>query len=261
MVRRSESDDYLGPAKGVMKWINKLCRFVLFPFIHPLVFVILLAVLGGGIVGIHYYFGVAYKDIPSWVLTKSKEGYQSVAGKYNVTTKDSETADDTKDVKVYQQPVVYDKPTNINRKAFKKAQEIPIDVKATVEGKNMPDKVEEKQIEDENDILAYKKDDSFGLVYVENPRVVRGNIEIVNVNEVKVNGEVMFLYGVYAKPSSSNGMSGATYLQRITENKDAECHIVAFTQNADLTAICIVDGKNINHQLVKAGYSQNIGLK
>ena len=55
--------------------------------------------------------------------------------------------------------------------------------------------------------IAYKKDDSFGLVYVENPRVVRGNIEIVNVNEVKVNGEVMYTV-TGTRPCSHDGCDG-----------------------------------------------------
>ena len=78
-LRRRKSDDYIGPSTGIMKWVNKFCRFVLFPFIHPLFFVILLAVLGGGIVGIHYFADVAYKDIPSWVVTKSKSMFGDVS--------------------------------------------------------------------------------------------------------------------------------------------------------------------------------------
>ena len=46
-LRRSKSDDYIGPSTGVMKWVNKFFRFILFPFIHPLFFVIILAVLFG----------------------------------------------------------------------------------------------------------------------------------------------------------------------------------------------------------------------
>ena len=96
-LRRRKSDDYIGPSTGIMKWVNKFCRFVLFPFIHPLFFVILLAVLGGGIVGIHYFADVAYKDIPSWVVTKSKSMFGDVSVNVDTSfiTKFSATVVDT----------------------------------------------------------------------------------------------------------------------------------------------------------------------
>ena len=45
------------------------------------------------------------------------------------------------------------------------------------------------------------------------------------------------------------------------EGKEIECHIVAFTQNAELTAMCAVDGISINHKMVDLGYSKNINLR
>ena len=44
-------------------------------------------------------------------------------------------------------------------------------------------------------------------------------------------------------------------------DKDVECHVVAFTKNAELTAVCAVDGYSINHRMVDMGYSQNITLR
>ena len=100
MVRRRESDDYIGPSKGVMKWVNKFFRFVLFPFIHPLIFVILLVVLGGSIVGIHHFAGVPYKDIPLWVVNQGKKIYDYVLNKYdagvNVSVSGNKNADTLK---------------------------------------------------------------------------------------------------------------------------------------------------------------------
>ena len=219
----------------------------------------------------------------------------------NLVNRSSEASKDVvaENKEVYQQPVLYDRPTVINRKAFKKAQDIPIDVKATVEGAPKLEKIAadvKQAIEDadklaaENlaqskeevvdlknevqevapvvapktdieNILSYRINDSFGLTYVKNPRVIRGQIEVVNANEIKVNNELMFLYGIFVQPSSDKGGAAELYLRKITENKEVECYVVAFTQNADLTAICIVDGYNLNHRMVEMGYSQNIGLK
>ena len=289
MVRRSKSDDYIGPAKGFMKWLNRFFRFILFPFIHPLFFVIILAVLGGSVVGIHYYYDVAYKDVPSWVWAKGKDGYRVVVKKYDLKVIDNivdkfietpglnENIADVKAKESEKKTVVYESPITINRKAFKKAQDNPIDVKATIENQLKPqenikeDVNKEVVFESENvvqgessnevDLLSYRIDNSFGLVYVEKPRIVKGLIEVVNANEIKINDELMFLYGIFVQPSSDKGVSAALYLKKITENKEAECHVVAFTQNADLTAVCVIEGRNINRMMVDMGYSQNVGMK
>lgn len=272
IIRRRKSDDYIGPSTGVMKWVNKFIRFVLFPFIHPLFFVILLAVLGGAIVGIHYVGNVAYKDIPSWVVTQSKSVWSVVSKKIDMGfissigekfNKVSSKVEDVSEVLetatgagVAEKKPVKETVRAIDRKAFRKAQDIPIDVKATVEGKTV------RAVEGDFDSLFnYKKDYTLGLTYKNEARVVKGSVSVVNVNEIKINGENMFLYGIYAKPSSPRGVDGALYLQSLVDGKEVECRIVAFTQNAELTAMCVVDGVSINHKLVDMGFSQNVCLR
>ena len=75
-IRRSKSEDYIGPSKGAMKWVNNFFRFILFPFIHPLFFIMLLVVIGGMILGVHHFVGVAYKDIPMWLVNYNSRKIQ-----------------------------------------------------------------------------------------------------------------------------------------------------------------------------------------
>ena len=266
MVRRSKSEDYIGPATGVMKWVNKFIRFLLFPFIHPLCFVIILAVLGGAIVGIHYFADVAYKDIPSWIVAKNKSLFGEVSKKVDTSfiSKISDKINKASDKagNVLQQAGITEsqkaKPAResvraIGRKAFKRAQDNPIDVKATVEGVSASVQ--------NGDLFTYKRDNSLGLTYRKEPRVVKGSVEVINVNEIKINGEQMFLYGIYSQSTSPRGIDGAVYLKNLVMDKEVECHVVAFTQNAELTAVCAVDGFSINHKMVDMGYSNNVSLR
>ena len=100
-----------------------------------------------------------------------------------------------------------------------------------------------------------------GLTYRNEPRVVVGSVEVISANEIKINGEQMFLYGIYSAPTSTNGVDGEMYIKNLVEGKEVECRVVAFTKNAELTAMCAVDGVSINHKMVDMGFSQNICLR
>ena len=271
MVRRRESDDYIGPSKGLMKWANKFFRFVLFPFIHPLFFVILLAVLGGSIVGIHYFVGVSYKDIPMWIVGQAENVYENVLNKDGVNV-------DIDSVNINQgvfgagyQNVTHKKTSDkvvraIERKAFKSSlltsAEDPI--KANNDGDQIKANNEvkrEEAIVNSGELFEYHKYPELGYVYSKNPRVMTGEIEVIDVNKIKINREEVFLYGIYSDPLSDAGVKGASYLQKMVKGKMAECRVVAFTQYADLTVICVVDGVNINRKLFNMGFTQNVGIK
>lgn len=260
-LRRKNSDDYIGPSTGIMKWVNKFFRFVLFPFIHPLLFVIVLVTFGGSVVGIHHFANVPYSNVGIWVVDKVTNMYDKIADKYDVnfdTKKVSEIGEVNELVSKTTKPTetkkTYKIVRAIDRKAFKKAQEIPVDVKATLEGQSTSDAV------DNNDLFRYRKDFNLGLTYSKEPRIVKGEISVVNVNEIRIDGELMFLYGIYADPTSDNGIDGALYLQELVKEKEAECRVVAFTQNAELTAVCVVDGISINQKMVDMGISKNVSL-
>ena len=186
--RRRKSDDYIGPATGAMKWVNKIIRFLLFPFIHPLCFVIVLAVLGGAVVGIHYFADVTYKDIPSWIANKGNIVYEDVSQKVDtgfistISNKITQMTDKASSLwkknDVVENIVLPEevKPVRetvraIDRKAFKRAQDNPIDIKATLESNQ--DKVINK---DKASLFTYKRNDNLGLTYRKEPRIVKGSV-------------------------------------------------------------------------------------
>lgn len=261
VIRRRKSDDYIGPSTGVMKWVNKLCRFVLFPFIHPLIFVILLAVLGGSVVGIHHFAGVAYKDIPSWVVNFGVKTYNDVFQneKQNIVADISEKAVNTINEIVQEEKKEPQKIVRaIERKAFSSAPSV---AKPADEVKEVKSEVNKKNIFNSGELFEYYQNPELGYIYSKDPRAVKGKITIIDANKIEIKNEEMLLYGVYVDPASELGVKAAAYLEKLVKEKDAECRVVAFTQYADLTAICVVEGVNINRKLFNMGFSQNIGIK
>lgn len=261
--RRKDRDDIIGPSTGWMKWINKFFRFVLYPFIHPIWFITGVVVFAVVIVGLPSYYGVEFKDIPQWY----KEKFDVCYTKAMLTIEKVELSkieqnvgfDDMKSkvinvVKVEKQPgkdelIAYETPQMINRRAFQKAQEVPVDVKATLERKYLNEGVP-----------YFKRNDSLGLVYLELPKKIVGKAKIVNANELKINNEVVFLYGIYSDPLSSEGIMALQYLQENIDGKEIDCFVGAYTSDGMSTAICLYDGLNINQRLVDLKYSKDVSL-
>lgn len=266
--KRRERDDYIGPSTGLMKWANKFFRFVLFPFIHPLFFIILLVVLGGSIVGIHHFANIGYREIPSWIITKNVNAWNNLVQKFDkdfmfsVSDNINKISSKVEDVAENIKSADIKSSTNnkiiraVDRKAFKKVQNESVKVEITGEGKS----IEDRKINSKS-LFYFEHDNTSGLTYRKEPRIVKGSASVVNVNEININGENMLLYGIYSLPESQKGKNGALFLQNMIEGKEIECHIVAFTQNAELTAMCAVDGISINHKMVDLGYSKNINLR
>ena len=106
---------------------------------------------------------------------------------------------------------------------------------------------------------AYRKDVE-GLVYLDHPQNVCGEITVYDANTIDVNGTYMILFGIYVSPRTDTGAEGKAYLRRVTSGKTADCHIVAYTLDKVATAICYLDGVNLNKQMVVKGYSANVAL-
>ena len=282
MIRHSkrENDD-IGPSKGLMKWMNKLFRFVLYPFIHPMWFMSGVVILVIGFIAVPSYFGVEFKDISQWYKQKFAEQYQKaemvvnkevvepltdkVEGKIKKLAEQKFNEFTGQEIQGFtgqginvkttvKQPnkdqlVTYESPQVVNRKAFQRAQEIPVDVEKTLQhaNKTSPD-------------VFFKRNDSLGLTYLNVPKKVNGKIMVVNANEIKINGERVFLYGIYAAPSSENGEKALQYLMGTINNKNTDCYIGAYTKDGIGTAICLWQGININQQLVDLKYSKNVTL-
>ena len=265
--RRRKSDDYIGLSTGLMKWVNKLFRFVLFPFIHPLFFITLLVIMGVIFVGIHYYANVGYREVPSWIFIQGKNIWNVVTEKFDKSfvtnvfdNRDKSSSKAENVAEMVKSAQVKSSKNNVvravDRKAFRKTQDASADVKLKFEDENYKN----KNISSDS-LFEFKRDNTIGLTYRKEPRLVIGKAFVVSANEINIDGEDMLLYGIYSLPESQKGKDAALFLKNMIKNKEVECHVVAFTQNAELAAMCAVDGFSINHKMVDMGYSKNVSLK
>ena len=110
-----------------------------------------------------------------------------------------------------------------------------------------------------NSIGGYRHDVP-SLIYLENPRDISGISFVYHANAIDVNGVYVMLFGVYADPQTEKGVNTALFLEKLIENKNVSCKIVAFTTQNVPTGICFIDNMNINRLLVLKGLSENVAL-
>ena len=153
-------------------------------------------------------------------------------------------------------PQVVDMPQReTRRKMFEKAKSAPVAIDIMVEKqKALP------AAETAAPAVVTPPAKKLALVYVENPRNLSGPAKVVNANELIINGENIFLYGIYANPQSTAGQNAKKYLEEIVADKTVDCVIGAYTLQAIATGICTVGNLNINKALVDAGYSKDVAL-
>ena len=146
------------------------------------------------------------------------------------------------------------------RKMFERAKSAPIVVRTQIDAKieQPKQKINEEIKINVSPVSEVKK--KLNLNYLNNPRKISGKAIIHNANELSINDEYMFLYGIYAEPSSENGNKAETYLRSETEGKIVDCLINAYTYQNIATAICSANGVELNRELVKLGYSKNVAL-
>jgi len=265
--RKKREDDDL-TSKGFAKWANKFFRFVLFPFIHPVKFVVLLIVIAVVAFAVPFYYHVPFSEIPAWyhqiwnkyyqhtetavkdnlfVPVKDKVSDLQHSVGYDVTVKAVEKQPNKNDM------VAYASPQSVNRKLFEQAQEIPVDIKATLD-------FEKQEMSQAVARPVFKPIEGLGLSYLEQPTQQKGKVSVLNPNEVMINGTAMFLYGIYTVPSSSEGREATRYLKENIEGKEVECVIGAYTKDAMPTAICFYNGISINQRLIDLKFAKNVGL-
>ena len=266
MFGRRRRDDDLR-STGLIKWVNKFCRFVLFPFIHPIKFVVFLVVLAVIALAVPLYYGVQFKEIPSWYVQMWHQYYQRTETAvqdnviapvkeeaanlqqsvgYDITVKTVEKKPSKADM------VSYATPQSVNRKLFEKAQDVPVDIKATVEVASIAKTVQVKP--------QFKPIKGLDLAYLDEPKEEMGRAVILNPNEIMVNGTVMFLYGIYTSPSSAEGREAMHYLKNNIEGKEINCWIGAYTQENVPAVICFYNNISINQRLIDLKFAKNVGL-
>ena len=98
------------------------------------------------------------------------------------------------------------------------------------------------------------------LDYPEKPIPIKGQAFVYNANAIDVDGTYMFMFGIYSNPAEERGQLASQFLEKLIENREVDCDIVAYTKEQVPTVICYINGVNINKLLVIKGLSDNIAL-
>ena len=260
--RKRHLDDEIGPSEGIIKWVNKFFRFVLFPVIHPVAFVASILIAALIVLLVPAYFGVELKDTFSWYKNQLGRSYAKIEQTVDdghISAVIDQTKEKVKEAaelainvrKIDQKPgkeelVVYDVPS-IGRRAFQTQKEEKNDM--VVESKPLW-----------RGEIYFKRAEGLGLTYLDIPQKISGEVRVVNANELRVGDQLIFLYGIYVDPSSEDGKKAEEYLRDVTEGRTIDCFIGAYARDGNGTAICFCQGKNINQTLVDLQYSRNVTL-
>lgn len=260
--RRKKRDEDKLELSGGMKWLKRLLYIVFYPFIHPVWFVIMVAIVAVALISWPAYYGVKVAAMPQWYKQKfdhyyslvSEETAKALPKTENILPNSALGGKGINVKAIARKPgkaelVTYETPQMVNRRVFQQAQEVPVDVAATLE-----------KARHEENVPVFKRNDALGLTYLEKPKKVTGVVQIVNANELRIGNEAFFLYGIYASPASNEGMAAMRYLQQNVEGHQADCFIGAYAADGTATAICIYDGINVNQRLVDLKYSKNVSL-
>ncbi len=263
--RKKRDEDVIGPSRGFQKFATHFFRFFLFPLIHPVWFVFWLVLISFVVIVIPASQRVDFKDMPRWYWDMMEPYYQkSVLFLKSVVQKTESDFKPTAPSHVSENPVLatYSIGRPTNRRAFEQVEEQNENIDEPVQqAESKPEHIDAvKESVPQQKPISFKRAENLGLVYLPQPKIVTGVLNIVNANEVKLGEMPLFLYGIYAAPSSENGTNAFLYLQKEFADKPAECYIGAYAADGTATAICVCNGLNINQKLVELGYSKDVSL-
>ncbi len=273
MLRRNRDDEAIGPTKGWAKVFHKLAMFLLWPLRKPLWFLLIVAVLYLA----PTFRGVKPAEVHTWYWSKIKSSTSSVSTMVSDKTKNmlpniempafsiSSPADkNAPAAKVVDMPV-----KDVRRKTFERAKSAPVAVDIMVQNasrqsdaaaqKPLPatSSTDGKQMAARPEQPAKKK---LNLVYVSEAKNISGLAQIVNANEIKINGETIFLYGIYVNPNTEKGRIAKNFLIHTINGRPVDCVIEAYTYQGIATGICSAGKTNLNKALVDGNYSKNVAL-
>lgn len=275
MLRRNRDNEEIGPAKGWIGVFHKLVMFLLWPLRKPLWFLLIVAVLYLA----PTFRGVKPTEVHTWYWSKIKSSTNSVSTMVSDKTKDmlpniemptfsisSSAEKNAPAVKVVDMPV-----KDVRRKTFERAKSAPVAVDIMLQNASRQHETDAKKQQQAKiapsateDTAASKPEQpvkkKLNLVYVSEAKNVSGLAQIVNANEIKINGETIFLYGIYVNPGSEKGRIAKNFLIHTINGQPVDCVIEAYTYQGIATGICSVGKTNLNKALVDGNYSKNVAL-
>ncbi len=268
-----KDDDYIGPSRGFAKVFHKLMMTLLFPLRKPLWFLLILAVLflaptfrGVKPAEVHLWYIQQIKRLTSQaslhIEETARETMPSVekVGQLveNITAGVASSGDD----KTASGPHLVSQPTpKTSRTAFSVAEPVVAPAEKPLTEKTQVQAPKRPAMPTTNAAASVEKSSSkLNLRYLDVPELVSGVPQIINANELRVAGQDIFLYGIFVQPASEKGLEAEMYLRALTKEKSIDCKINAYTFQNIATAVCTIDGININRRLVERGFSQNVAL-
>ena len=281
MALKKKKDEDLKKIGGVIGFFHRIIMFLTYPFRKPLRFLLFLAVIGAIAYCVPvYYYKVEPKNIQDWYQGLFDTVKEQVALPQNLKGTDAL-------VEVEEQPTAKDVRREMFMKASgnsphtvdvlaKESQDV-VDIKdirragEEAEAFKLPVAVvtqpvevvepEEEEVDEEFDYNKHYGEYST-LDYLNEPITVSGEAIVHNANEMTVDGNYVFLYGIYANPKDGRGVRGKVYLKNFVQSEIVRCDILAYTKGeAVATAECYVGDVDINRLMVENGFSDRVSAR
>lgn len=106
----------------------------------------------------------------------------------------------------------------------------------------------------------YRKVDDLDLSYVDQPKIIKGTAMVYGPNELYIDDTYLYLYGIYTDPVRHDFLKATQYLRELLDGGKIECHIIAYTVDQIATAVCFINGRSVNQNMVDAGMARNVAL-
>ena len=262
--------------RGWGKFFHGLFLFITFPIRKPLIFVpiLMLGYLAPT------FMGAKPTEVHLWYWNKIKAHSQSIGS--TISEKTQKMMPDVDSFKISmpdlksitsstENTVVLTETTGgnsqaIRRQIFEKSKQAPNTVDALKTAQLQEEKLRKQQNNSPRDNFQNQPSQNTSskklpLIFVNTPETVIGTAEVINANELKINGKEYFLHGIYVDPKSSQGLEAQNFLKKIIAQNIVQCEVKAYTYQNIGTLICSVNGENINWLLVNRGYSKNVALE
>ena len=291
-MAKDEYDEY--ETSGFRAWMRRIFMWLTWPFRKLWkIFLVLLAVVAVAII-VPMCYGVKFHDICSWykeklsfvtVKNKAPEAQPTATSAANEEKKVSTKRYAVWNVGEFNQAEYDPKKQNKQQPAAQpKADEAKAQPAKAATGKVVPEyhpyvkkkKAPKAETKTEDEVTVktpekpkerhlatyYNEIDNHDLEYLKTPQVYQGTATVVGSNSLYIADKFVYLYGIYRDPQIHDLVQAQEYLVNLTENKEVDCHVVAYTvQTQTATALCFVGDTLLNKALVQRYLADNVGLR
>lgn len=288
-MAQKKKDENLRQISGAAGFVHRVVMFITYPFRKPLRCLFFLAALGVVAYFIPILYGVKLEGVYDWYVKLINDVNKQVFAVH----------EDMRGTDVLAEPEIVPTQRDVRRQMFAKAtgrspQKVDVltkeavnvvdidDVREAMSGQEKylsqeePEMIPVAQVVEEVPAVVTKKQtievpqfdyakhygEFSSLDYLNEPIEIKGEAKVRNANEMVVNDNYLFLYGVYSNPMNERGVRAGVYLKDIVKNQTIRCLVLAYTKDGKIaTAECFIDGTDINRLLVAKGYSDLVSAR